>query len=276
MNTPDAPTPSKAVSTTKTLRSVLEDPAYKKRLSELLKDRAPQFCAALVQVVGRSWQLQKCNHDSVIGAAITAAALDLSIDSNLGEAHLVPYGDQCQFQLGYRGLTQLSLRSGQFKRIGWKVVYEGELQKWDELTGELVLDETKKTSDTVVGYAAYFALINGFERGSYWSKERVDKHSERYSQAVKKKKTDSPWFTSYDTMAMKTVLKDLLSHWAPKSIVMQTALAKDQQVFKNVDEASYLDNPGAEDPVKVAKPIFSTTPTAGPETVTGSAGNEPA
>ena len=149
------------------IKSLLAQDKYKGRIAELLKDRAPQFGAALVQVVGRSYNLQKCQPDSVIGAAITAACLDLSLDPNLGEAHLVPYGDKCQFQLGYKGLTQLSLRSGQYKRMGWKVVHQGELQKWDELTGDLILDHTKKESDDVIGYAAYFALINGFERASY-------------------------------------------------------------------------------------------------------------
>lgn len=226
---------NRAVAKKSDLKAMLDAPAVKDRFREILGQRAPQFAAALLQVTRHSWALSKCEPQSVIGAAMTAAALDLSIDPNLGEAHLVPYSDQCQFQMGYMGFTQLAMRSGQYKTLGWMVVYEGQLKKWNELTGELVVDPDTKTSDTVIGYAAMFTLLNGFERGSYWKAEKVKAHAERYSQAYKKKKGDSPWFTNFDKMALKTVLKELLKTWGPKSIQMQRAILEDQSVRADID-----------------------------------------
>ena len=236
------------------LKAMLSDEACKARLRDVLGNRAGQFAAALVQTVNKSYMLQKCKPDSVIGAAITAAALNLSTDPNLGEAHLVPYGDECQFQIGYKGLTQLAMRSGQYKRLGWKVVYEGELDSWDELSGDLVINSNNKTSETVIGYAAKFTLVNGFERGSFWTKKEVEEHASRYSQAFRKKKENSPWFTDFDKMALKTVLKELLNTWGPKSIEMETALQKDQAVFSSVDSEGYTDNPSVTVDAQVSAP----------------------
>jgi recombination protein RecT len=225
-----------AITKTNDLKGLL-DTRYKGRIAEILRDRAPQFAAALVQVVNRSWALQKCKPESVIGAAITAAALDLSFDPNLGEAHLVPYGEQCTFQLGYRGLIQLAQRSAQYKQIGWMVIYDGQLISWNPLSGELVIDVTAKKSDTILGYAAYFKLLNGFERSEYWTKDEVTTHAGKFSQAFRKDKKDSPWFTAFDRMALKTVMLSLIRPFGPKSIQMQSALSVDNTTRRTpVDE----------------------------------------
>ena len=56
-----------------TLRTLVDSPAYKSRFNEVLRDRAPQFVASLVQLVNASKQLQECEPNTVIAAAITAA-----------------------------------------------------------------------------------------------------------------------------------------------------------------------------------------------------------
>ena len=94
---------SESLIKSKALKDVVQTDVVRNRLKEIMGTRAPQFAAALVQIVNQSWSLQKCEPNSVIGAALTAAALDLSIDPNLGEAHIVPYGDKAQFQIGYIG-----------------------------------------------------------------------------------------------------------------------------------------------------------------------------
>ena len=109
---------STALIKSKALKDIVQTDNVKNRLKEIMGERAPQFAAALVQIVNGSYQLQQCDPNSILGAAITAAALDLSCDPNLGEAHLVPYSDKCQFQIGYRGFIQLAMRSGQYKAIG--------------------------------------------------------------------------------------------------------------------------------------------------------------
>lgn len=233
------------------LKLYVEQKPIKDRLQSILGQRAPQFAAAIVQVVNRSSALQNCSPESIVGAAITAAVLDLSIDPNLGEAYIIPYGPQASFQLGYIGLTQLALRSGQYKRLGWQVVYEGQLKFYEELTGELELHNDLKTSDKVIGYAAKFVLVNGFERGEYWPVEKVKAHAERFSQAFKRGKQDSPWVTDFNRMATKTCLKHLLRVWGPKSIVMQKALATDEQVFRDLDTSVDVETAASDEAKKV-------------------------
>jgi recombination protein RecT len=232
------------------MKDVIQKDEVKNRLKEIMGSRAPQFAAALVQIVNQSWQLQKCDPNSVIGAALTAAALDLSIDPNLGEAHIVPYGEKAQFQIGYIGFNQLAMRSGQYKNLGWKVIHKGELEKYDELSGELDVN-SNHPDEEVIGYAAKFKLLNGFERGLYWTKEKCFQHAERYSKAYKaglrdEKKRDSVWWTDPDRACLKSVIKMLVKLWGPKSIQMQKALKVDEGAIIDADtgEVSYVDSPG--------------------------------
>jgi recombination protein RecT len=244
----------------RTFKDMIQAEPVKARLKEILGERGNQFAVALQQIVNGSYQLQKCEPASILGAALTAAALDLSCDPNLGEAHLVPYKDKCQFQIGYRGFIQLAMRSGQYKAIGSAPVYEGELVSYDRLTGELVLDSKLRTSDLVIGYAAKFKLINGFERAEYWTAEEIEAHASRYSKAYryakgnKDKEDNCLWCTDRDKMALKTVEKALLSHYGPKSIQMQKAIKVDGGAVIDADtgEVEYLDN----DDKKLASPDF--------------------
>lgn len=263
-------TPEKSLQLQKTgdLKSALE--RYKPRLQEILKDRAPQFAAALVQIVNRSWALQKCKSESVIGAAITAAALDLSIDPTLGESYVIPYGEQAVFQMGYKGFIALAQRSGQYRRLGWMVVYDGQLKKWNPLTGELEVDPEGKKGDAVIGYAAYFQLLSGFERGEYWTKAEVLAHAARFSQAFKAKKKDSPWMqegpSGFDKMALKTVLLALLRPFGPKSVSWVNAVTQDNTVRKtpmDSPEPAFdlsLDPEGEPETPPDAPDVANTTP----------------
>lgn len=245
----------------KSIRDIVQSDAVKTRLKEIMNERAPQFAAALVQLVNSSNQLQKCDPNSVIGCAITAAALDLSIDSNLGEAYIVPYGEKAQFQIGYVGLIQLGMRSGQYKNLGWKVVHEGELVHFDELSGELEVNDSNPDGE-VIGYAAKFKLLNGFERGTYWTKERCFKHAEKFSKAYKagvndpSKRGYSVWWQDPDRACLKTIIKMLLKTWGPKSIQMQRAIKVDEGSIIDADtgEVEFLDGTGN---VGTSSPEFS-------------------
>jgi len=252
---------SSALIKSSSLKDLVQNETVKNRLKEVIGERAPQFAAALVQIVNQSFQLQKCDPSSVIGAAFTAAALDLSIDPNIGEAHLIPYGDKCQFQIGFKGFIQLAMRSGKYKSFGSTVVYEGELESYDELDGLLKLAKSKKTSDKVIGYAARFRLLNGFERGEYWTAEEIESHAMMYSKQYKfskgkpDKEANCLWITKRDEMAIKTVEKSLLNHYGPKSIQMEKAIKMDGGAVIDADtgDVSYVDN--GREPV-AAEPEF--------------------
>lgn len=213
------------------LKSILDQPGYKARFAEILKHRAPQFCASIIQVA----RTLPANTDanSIVSSALMAATLDLPVNKDLGFAWIVPYKGQASFQLGYKGYVQLAQRSGQYENINVTEVYEGELEQFDRLTGRFKLSG-KRTSEKVIGFAAYFRLVNGFEKQEYWSREEVEAHARRFSQGFRA--NSGPWKDDFDAMAMKTVLKHLLSKWGILSIELQNAVRLDQSIVRETPE----------------------------------------
>jgi len=222
-------------------KSLLSQESVKAKFAEILKDKAAGFTANLAVMVNNSAALQNLKHSSIISAAVVSASLDLPLDPNLGFAAIVPYGDKAQFQIMYKGLIQLAMRSGQYKTIGVTEIYEGELISENRLTGEYVFDFTAKTSDKVIGFAAYFSLLNGFEKTVYWPSSQVEGHGKRFSQTYKK--GYGLWKDDFNSMGKKTVLKSLISKWGILSIEMQRAVKFDQGVITNTEteEIEYVD-----------------------------------
>lgn len=245
----------------KTLQQLMGSGAVIKKLNDVLgsEKKASAFISSVISVANGNNMLRNANPMTILGSAMVAATLDLPVVPTLGMAYIVPYKGQAQFQLGYKGLIELAERSGQFRNIIDEVVYEGQLVKKNKFTGEYEFDEDAKKSDKVIGYMARMDLINGFSKTIFWTKEDVEAHAGKFSQAFRSGYT-SPWKTDFDAMARKTVLKALFSKYAPKSIAIQQAIKFDQAVVKadagidgddiNIDafEADYVDNePGIQD-----------------------------
>lgn len=190
------------------------------------KEMAGAFLSSMIDLYSGDTALQKCDPEKVALEAVKAAALHLPLVKALGYAYVVPYKNVPTFTIGYKGLIQLAMRTGQYKIINADVVYEGELKSLDKLSGIPDISG-QRTSDKVVGYFAYFRLINGHEHVFYMSKEDVQKHAERFSPSYNS--GYSPWKTDFDKMAMKTVLKQLLSKWGPTSTEMQKAEQLDEK-----------------------------------------------
>jgi recombination protein RecT len=235
-----ATTGTKAVSQFLNQKNVLE------KFAELLGTKAQGFIASVISAVNSSELLKNATNESVYSAALMAATLDLPVNQNLGFAYFVPFNNrkankqECQFMVGYKGFIQLAMRSGQFKTISATPIYENQLVSENPLTG-FIFDFSKK-GQNVIGYAAYFSLINGFEKTLYMSVEELKKHGVQYSQTFKK--GFGLWADNFDAMAQKTVIKLLLSKYAPLSIEMQKAQIADQGVIRNLDtmEVEYVDN----------------------------------
>lgn len=209
-----------------TIKGLMDSPGIKKRFEEVLSKRAPQYMSSIVNLVNGDTNLKKCDQMSVIASCMVAATLDLPVDKNLGYAWVVPYGNKAQFILGYKGYVQLALRTGQYKSINVIEVHEGELCEWNPLTEELQVDFEQKKSDAIIGYAGYFELLNGFKKSTYWTKEQITRHKNKFS------KSDFGWKKDFDAMAKKTVLRNMLSKWGILSIEMQEAYAADQGAIK--------------------------------------------
>ena len=233
------------------LKTKLDAPSVKAKFESMLGKRAPQFITSISSVVQNNALLQKAEVNSIIMGAAVAASMDLPLNANLGYAALVPFnskGGGCfaQFQIMTKGWTELFIRTGQCQSLINEIVYEGQLVKKNKFTGEYVFDEDAKKSDKIIGYMAYFRLTNGYEKTEFMTVEEVKAHAQRFSQTFRS--GAGIWKDSFDAMALKTVLKKLLTKWAPKSIEIQKAALFDQAVVDgNVADLesakpNYMDN----------------------------------
>lgn len=199
-------------------------PAVQEQFNNVLKGSGKQFTTSILSVIQTNGMLKKATNESIMTSAMKAAVLNLPIEPSLGFAYIVAYGNQAQFQLGYKGLIQLAIRSGQFKNINSGTVYKSQFKSYDPLFETLDADFTQP-ADEVHGYFATFELVNGFKKLTYWTKEQAETHGRRFSKSFNK----GPWATDFDAMAKKTVLKDILSKYAPLSTEMQEAIVADNQ-----------------------------------------------
>ena len=227
----------------------------KKKFQELLGQKSVGFITSVMQVVNNNKLLQSASPASIYNAAAMAATLDLPINQNLGFAWIVPYGNQAQFQVGWKGIIQLANRTGQYKAINVVEVYENQFKSYNRLTEELDADFTQEGNGNIIGYVAYFKLLNGFEKTSFWTVEEVKKHAQQFSKTYKQ--SNGVWATSFNAMAKKTVLKNTLSKWGILSIEMQNAVIADQAIINDVEtlDVDYIDSGEAKP--ELAKPLFT-------------------
>lgn len=243
----------------KSLKEFLNHPIILEKVKSLVNKNAATFTTSIMQIVNSNTMLKNADPMSIFNAACMAATLNLPLQNGLGFAYIVPFRNnrekktEAQFQIGYKGLIQLAQRSGQFKRLVAVPVYEKQLIEEDPING-YVFDwkQKPKQNEKPIGYYAYFQLVNSFTAELYMTEEEVDQHAQRYSQTYRTyldKKSKGQWATSvwaenFEQMALKTVMKLLLSKQAPLSVEMQSAVLADQAVVKDAEKAefSYVDN----------------------------------
>lgn len=132
--------------------------------------------------------------------------------------------------MGYKGFIQLALRSGQYKTINAREVRQGELIEEDFVSGEMKFKRAdNRETLPITGYVAYYELVNGARHTIYMTRQEIEAHAKKYSQSYKNDKYGtSQWTQNFDCMALKTVLKLLLSKWGILSIEMERAVTFDQ------------------------------------------------
>jgi recombination protein RecT len=215
---------------------MLSSEGYQKRFDELLGKRAPQFISSVVSLLNADSSLQQVFRDApvtIIQSALRAASYDLPIDPGLGYAYIVPFNNkkkdgsyrmEATFILGYKGMNQLAIRTGVYKKINVVDVREGELINYDRLTEDIMIefvdDEDEREKLPVIGYCGYFRLSNGMEKTIYMSKKQIDKHEQKFRKG---KYMSKGWKDNYDAMALKTVYRKLIGKWGIMSIDYQKA-----------------------------------------------------
>ena len=221
-----------------------------------------RFISSVVSAVQTNPALAECTNSSILSAALLGHSLNLPQSPQIGMFYLVPFknktGTEATFQLSYRGMLQLAMRSGQYKAINVTDIREGELVSYDPIEDAYEFapetDINKRIKLPIIGYYAYFEMINGFKKGIYWSKDQVEAHAKKYSATYRK--GYGLWSTDFDAMAKKTMLRQLISKWGIMSVEMERAYVGDQAVIREDGTPDYIDNV-PDEPVK-AVDVFDT------------------
>lgn len=256
----------------------LQNDAVKKQINQVVGGKnGTRFISSIVSAVQSTPALQECTSPSIVNAALLGEALNLSPSPQLGQFYMVPFDNkkkgckEAQFQLGYKGYIQLAIRSGYYKKLNVLAIKEGELIRYDPLDEEvevnLIDDDILREEAPTMGYFAMFEYENGFRKTLYWSKKKMLAHAEKYSFAFYKNggarslelleqgkipekdmwKYSSFWFKDFDGMALKTMLRQLISKWGIMSIDLQNAIDKDMAVIHEDGKTDYVDAAKAED-----------------------------
>lgn len=280
---------------------VISLPNYQTMLANAIQnpERRQRFITTVISAVNATPKLKDCKPDSIITAALQMESLGLSM--GLGDAYLIPYGDSARFQMGARGYVQLAMRSGQYLEIDTIEVREGEYKGRDKNTGkpifEFIEDDDVREDLPIIGYLAYFTLLNGFHAQEYFSYAKMVAWANRYSQSfnaelyskflayeqtgqgltdAELRACSSPWYSNFSSMAAKTVLKRLLSKKGVLSIEMAEAFRKDAKdgTSDGLFEMNFATEPSEvvdetvtvkdeqEEPKAEEKPVEVVVPTA--------------
>lgn len=247
------------------LSSMLSAESVQAQFRNALGEHKDTFVASIIDLYNADKSLATCKTADIVKECLKAATLKLPLNKALGFSYVVVYNNSVRnddgswtkvptptFILGYKGYIQMAMRTGQYRTINADVVYEGELQKGNKLTGEINLNG-EKVSDKVVGYFCHFELLNGFSKTLYVPVEDMAAYAKKFSPSVGRnttvqqliEKANAPmsdkkqvgWEGNFNDMAIKTVVRRLLSKYGYLSVEMQNAMAGEVSAEDNAMSA---------------------------------------
>ena len=253
----------KMPSTGSTIATYLGDDAIRNSIEKVVSGKnMDRFVTSIVSAVQANPQLSKCTNQSILSAALMGESLQLPPSPQLGYYYMVSYKnkkhindkwvevEEAQFQLGWKGMVQLAIRSGKYKNIVCSVIKEGEIDFYNPITEEIKLtpitNPAERENAKTIGYYAAFELVGGFKKELFRPIEAIEAHAKQYSKSYRAdlqyNSKKSVWSTNFDAMAKKTMLRELLSKWGMMTIEMQQAYINDMSVIDENGTARYVDN----------------------------------
>lgn len=180
----------------------------------------------IVNLIRQTPKLQDCTIASIFKAMQQAAEVNLEPGNALGLSYIVPYGQEAQFQIGYRGFINLARRSGEIASLQAFTVYEGdyfhvELGDTPSIKHEPKWDGDRSDKSLRFVYACA-RMKDGTLMIDVMTRSDVDK-----IRARSKSGNNGPWVTDFAEMARKTVVRRL-SKYLPLSIQHARAVEIDE------------------------------------------------
>ena len=242
------------------------------QLTQIMGNNAGSFSSSMIELFSQDSGLQECDPKAVVMEAMKAASLHLPLAKPLGRAYVLPFKNKGvatpTFVIGWKGLVDLAVRTGQYETINAICIYKGEMTGQDKLSGFISLDGLRESNE-VIGYLGYFKLTTGFKKMIYMTVEQMAHYGKIYAptlkfskiteeELIKKAQEQSEhgpqagaigWFGDFNAMGLKTVVRKVLS-WGPMSIELQNAISMDSDYDKSAEEIRESDN-------AAPKPVFA-------------------
>lgn len=206
------------------------EPEIKRALPTVLTPE--RFTRMALSAINNTPKLAECTPMSFIAALLNAAQLGLEPNTPLSQSYLIPYKNkgnlECQFQIGYRGMIDLAYRNDRVQSIEAHTVYTNDEFQYElGLNPKLVHRPSWEEPGEIRAFYALFKLDNGGYRFEVMNKNAIDAYAAKYSKAYDS--SFSPWKSNYESMAKKTVLKQLLKY-APMKSDFQKAVSMDETI----------------------------------------------
>lgn len=243
--------------------SLLQDGRIKVQLARALPRAitADRFMRIVLTEVRQNPRLLECTPESFMACVMDAAQLGLE-PGPLGHAYLVPFRDskkrttECSLILGYKGLIDLARRSGEITSIKARAVHEHDQFRYSEGLQDELVHEPNLDGDR--GQAVRFYAVALFKNGGHafrvMSRAEVDK-----IRARSRAKDDGPWVSDYETMACKTVIRQLANRGElPLTIEAAEAISTDEAREFGLQPPATLDLNLADLPAAGETPSGST------------------
>lgn len=206
------------------------EPEIKKALPDIMTPE--RFTRMALSALNTTPKLIECTPMSFLAALMNAAQLGLEPNTPLGQAYLIPYKNkgvmECQFQIGYKGLIDLSYRNPEMRIIQAQVVYENDYFEYElGLEPKLLHRPALKDRGEIRIFYGLFKLCNGGFGFEVMNRQEIDRYAKEHSYAFEE--SYSPWKTNYISMAKKTVIKQALKY-APLKTELRKILSTDESI----------------------------------------------
>lgn len=266
---------SPATTKQKSVANFLNMPSTAKFLESTLQEKKAEFISNLIAMADSDANLAMCEPSALMKCAMNATSLNLPLNKNLGYAYIIPYKNgrsgkyEPNFQIGYKGVLQLAIRTGAYRYINATEVREGEIER-NKITGELTFLKENPTG-RIVGYVAFLELMSGFTASLYMSEEEIEQHALKFSkmyQSDKRYNTSKSKWSDPDArpkMALKTVLKGLLGTYGLMTTEFEKAFAVDNDKVETSPSGNRVEDIDSEE-VK-PQPEPEAEQSAEPETI---------
>ena len=203
------------------LRAIMRSEQIVSRFEEITgKGNAGGYISSVLIAVAQNQDLMNCSPNSIIGSALRAATLELSVDPSIGQAYLVPFKDKATLIVGYKGLYHMAVRTGKYRYLNLVPIYEDDNLTEDRSTGVITLqvgntkvipEHRARHGKEPAGYLLYMELLTGFKKTFFMTCQECDDHGKKYSKTYGS--TSSLWKKDPHKMYQKTVVRLGITKW---------------------------------------------------------------